>query len=167
MSRPGSTGESPPAAVARRTRALALVVPAVLALGGLVACDAPPELRPDQVLRDSLGLTDRDRVHVVRLHTDEAGVEAADPSEIVVREGDHVALELTDRRARTVRFDTADMDEAAAHWATSADLLGAPLLADSGARWVLDFTDAPPARFPFTVIGNGESGGGAIVVEAR
>lgn len=43
----------------------------------------------------------------------------------------------------------------------------APFLADSGSRWVIDFSDAPPGRFPFTVVGGGTSGDGAIVVEAR
>jgi hypothetical protein len=124
-------------------------------------------LRPDQVLRDSLGLGDRDRVHVVGLTTTEAGVDIASPAETVVRSGDLVSFELADRRARTVRFEAADLGPASSAWAESAGLLRVPLLSDSGARWVLDFADAPEGRFPFAVVGGGESGSGAIVVEAR
>ncbi len=148
-------------------RSATTVVPTLLAAAALVACDAPPELRPDQVLRDSLGLTDRDRVHVVRLSSSGTGEDVAEPAETVVRSGDLVTFDLADRRARTVRFDASGLDALTSAWADSAGLLRAPFLADSGARWVLDFADAPSARFPFTVVGGGESGAGAIVVEAR
>jgi hypothetical protein len=135
--------------------------------GGLGACNAPPELRPDQVLRDSLGLTDRDRVHVVRLSTTESGVDVASPPETVLRAGDLVTFDLADRRPRTVRFATMGLDTTSAAWAEAAGLHRAPFLADSGARWVIDFSDAPAGRFPFTVVGGAEPGDGVIVVVAR
>lgn len=146
---------------------VAVVASAVLAAAGLAGCDAPLELRPDQVLRDSLGLTDRDRVHVVRLSTSDVGVEAASPFEVTVRAGDRVAFQLVDRRTRSVHFDRAGLDAAATGWGDSSGLFRPPLLADSGTRWVLDFTDAPAGRYPYSVVGGGELGGGSIVVEAR
>ena len=150
--------------MSRAARTLASALLTAVTLG---ACGAPPELRPDQVLRDSLGLTDRDRVHVVRLAADSNGMDMADPTETRIRPGDLVTFDLSDRRARTVRFEASALDALASVWADSAGLLRAPFLADSGARWVLDFEGAPEGRFPFVVVGGGESGGGAIVVEAR
>ena len=133
----------------------------------LAACKAPPELRPDQVLRDSLGLTDRDRVHSLRLSVSASGAEAVIPDRIVVGEGDHVSIETVDRRARTVRFERDALPADAAVWAEAAGLFAPPLLPDSGARWVLDFSDAPVGPYPFLVVGSGADGGGVILVEER
>jgi hypothetical protein len=141
-------------------------VAGLLAAAAVSACKAPPELRPDQLLQDSLELTDRDRVHTVRLLS-RVGVDTPDPVDIVVRDGDFVNLVIADRRARTVRFDTAGLTVDARAWAEGAGLFRAPFLADLDARWVLDFEDAPAGRYGYRVIGGGEEGLGVIIVEAR
>jgi len=139
-------------------------VAGLLAAAAVGACKAPPELRPDQLLRDSLALSDRDRVHTVRLLS-RVGVDTPDPVDIVIGEGDFVNLVVGDRRARTVRFDTAGLAPQALAWADGAGLFKAPLLANLGARWVLHFEGAPAGRYGYRVVGGGEEGIGVIVVE--
>lgn len=136
----------------------------VVAASALAACKAPPELRPDQILKDSLGLTDRDRVHTLRVSASEAGVEVAVPDRLEILSGDYVSIETLDRRARTLRFERDSLTADAGAWAESAGLFAPPLLPDSGARWVLDFSDAPPGAYPFRVLGGGEAGSGVILV---
>jgi len=141
-------------------------VAGLLAAAAVSACKAPPELRPDQLLQDSLELTDRDRVHTVRLLS-RVGVDTPDPVDIAIREGDFVNLVIADRRARTIRFDTAGLSADARSWAEGAGLYTAPFLADVDARWVLDFEGAPAGSYSYRVVGGGEEGVGMIRVEAR
>ncbi|MDT8369889.1 MAG: hypothetical protein RQ745_11820 [Longimicrobiales bacterium] len=148
----------------RRGLGLALFLSAATLMSA--ACKAPPELRPDQMLRDSLGLSDRDRVHAIGLST-VAGVERPDLEEVIVRQGDHVTFGVHDRRAHSIRFERESLSVAAARWADSAGLLRPPLLAVEGTRWILDFRDAPAGRYPYVVLGGGAEGRGALVVEER
>lgn len=136
----------------------------LLAAAALAACKAPPELRPDELLQDSLSLTDRDRVHTIRLLS-RVGVDTPDPVDLVIREGDFVNLVIADRRARTVRFDTAELTPEARAWADGAGLFRAPLLADLDARWVVHFEGAPAGRYGYRVVGGGTEGLGMIIVE--
>lgn len=135
----------------------------LLLIGG---CKAPPELRPDQTLQDSLGLTDRDRVHVVTLETRD-GVELPEPSETMLRPGDHLSFVNGDRRARSIRFRAEELGGEARDWFDAHASIHGPLLADVDGRWVIDFSDAPPGRYPFVVLGGGEAGAGTVVVEDR
>jgi len=139
----------------------------VLATCVLAACKAPPELRPDQVLQDSLGLTDRDRVHTIRVSVAGSGAEVAVPARLEVLPGDRVSIEAVDRRARTLRFERDSLAADAGGWAEEAGLFAAPLLPDSGARWILDFAGAPPGPYPFRVVGGGPTGSGVILVGSR
>lgn len=136
----------------------------LIAVTAVSACKAPPELRPDEVLQDSLALTERDRVHTVGLLS-RVGVDTPDPVDLVVRAGDFVNLVVRDRRARTVRFERDSLSTDALAWADSAGLFRSPLLADLDARWVLHFEGAPPGRYVYRIVGSGESGYGVIVVE--
>lgn len=138
----------------------------LLAAAAVSACKAPPELRPDELLQDSLALSDRDRVHTVRLLS-RVGVDTPDPVDISIREGDFVNLLIGDRRARTVRFDSASLTPEAQFWASEAGLFRSPLLADLNARWVVHFEGAPEGSYGYRVVGGGEEGLGMIVVEAR
>jgi len=139
----------------------------VIAACLLSACKAPPELRPDQVLRDSLDLTDRDRVHTLRLSAAASGAETVLPEWLEVAPGDYVSIETVDRRARSVGFERDSLPPEAAEWAESAGLFASPLLPDSGARWVLDCSDAPLGAYPFRVLGGGADGHGVIRVDQR
>lgn len=140
-------------------------VAGLLAAVAVSACKAPPELRPDQLLQDSLALTERDRVHTIRLLS-RVGVDTPDRVDITIREGDFVNLVVGDRRARTVRFDSAGLAPDARDWARDAGLFSSPFLADLDARWVLHFEDAPEGRYAYRVVGGGDEGLGVIVVEA-
>lgn len=141
-------------------------VAAPLALAVLVTgCKAPPELRPEQVLRDSLGLTDRDRVHALALRTED-GTEVPDRDVVLVRVGDHVSFRTEDRQARAIRFERDSLAPDALAWGEGAGLFAAPLLARPEMRWVVDFDDAPPGRYPYIVLGGADAGRGAIEVEA-
>lgn len=146
------------------TRGSFLLLSMALVLVG--GCKAPPELRPDQTLRDSLGLTDRDRVHVVTLRT-RGDLELPEPSETLLRPGDYLSFVNGDRRARSIRFGSEGLGGEAREWLAGAAGVNGPLLADVGGRWVIDFSDAPPGRYPFVVLGGGEPGSGTVVVEDR
>lgn len=132
-----------------------------LLLGG---CKAPPELRPDQELKDALGLTDRDRVHLVTVRQ-QSGQERPDPAETVIRPGDHLLFQNGDRRARSVRFLVDELSAEAQRWMSESVGARGPLLGDLDARWIVHFSDAPPGRYPFEITGGGESGRGIAVVE--
>lgn len=128
------------------------------------SCDAPPELQPDRVLRDSLGLTSRDRVHTVSLQARE-GREAVQPRITTVRVGDRISFRVDDGLVHLVRFPGDSLSADARRWLEAGHQLASPPLLARGARWVVDFHDAPPGRYPFVMEGNGDPGNGAVVVE--
>lgn len=137
-----------------------------LAFGGVIsACDAPRELQPDALLRDSLGLGDRDRVHTVTVRVHE-GREVAEPRSLSIRAGAWLAFRTDDGFLHTVRFELDSLTPAQRSWMTSAGPESPPLVARN-ARWVISFADAPPGRYPYTLEGNLDAGRGAVVVDAR
>jgi hypothetical protein len=151
--------------VLHRLRGIGLAA-SLLLIVAAAACKAPPELRPEQLLQDSLGLTERDRVHALALRTD-SGVEVADRDVLVIREGDHVVFRTDDRRARAVRFERDSLGPGPTRWAEGAGLFAAPLLARTEMRWVVNFENAPPGRYPYVVLGGAAEGRGVVEVEAR
>jgi plastocyanin len=134
-------------------------------MAGLLACEAPPELQPDQELRDSLGLTSRDRVHRVRLAL-QGGREVAGPATVEVLPGDRVSFESADGFVRRVHLERDSLSEAQRAWALDRGVDASPPLVARGSRWLVHFQDAPEGRYPFRVEGGREGGTGAVVVGA-
>lgn len=138
---------------------------AVLALGP-AGCDAPPELQPDPLLQDSLGLTLRDRVHVVRIvHRD--GREAAEPDSVEVRPGDWVDFVGGDGHLRIVSFETGGLEDAPRDFLAGNGVESSPPLLGLGVHWAVPLTGAPPGRYPFRIEGSGGEGRGVVVVAGR
>jgi hypothetical protein len=127
--------------------------------------DAPPQLQPDQVLRDELGLTDRDEVHRILL-TAGAAEETA-PDSVTVPPGAWVEFVTGDWRVHEVRFLSDSLDAPARAFLEGTDQLASPPLVDRDARFVVFFGDAPPGRYPFVVEGNGSPAHGVVVVLSR
>ena len=143
------------------------LVPAALAMACVLAagaCDrGDPELRPDDLLRDSLGLGDEDRVHTVRIST-ASSRERAEPDTLRVLPGDLVQFVTEDRRPHTVAFFVDSLPEAAAAFLRSTGQEGSPPLVEVESRFLVTFRDAPEGRYPYRVEGTGEAATGAVVV---
>lgn len=140
--------------------ALLGIVSVCVALG---ACDpdVPVELQPDGVLRASLGLTDRDVVHMIQLRG--RGVaEVAEPGELQAEPGSWVSFQGGDARGHVVRFDTLALTPAALAWVRETDQVESPPLLTPASRWVVSFEGAPEGAYPFAVEGSGELGSGRI-----
>lgn len=142
------------------------VVVALVAIAGACAEEVPVELRPDGVLRDSLGLTDDDAVHVV-LVDGAGGRDVATPARVRVRPGERVSFTTVDGRLHHVRFDTAAMAPETARWIVDGERVLGPPLVSRDSRWVVDFSAAPEGIYPFRLEGNGAPGGGVIEVTER
>lgn len=140
-------------------------LPAVLALA-LAGCEAPPELQPGPLLQDSLGLTTRDRVHVIRM-THRDGREVAEPDSVVVRPGDWVDFVGADGHPRWVEFAAGSMDEAPRDFLSGNGMESSPPLLGRGVHWAVPFLVAPAGRYPFRIEGGGEAGAGVVVVAER
>ncbi|MBW3535153.1 MAG: hypothetical protein KY453_08055 [Gemmatimonadetes bacterium] len=133
----------------------------VLAAG---ACErSDPELQPDDLLRDSLGLGDADRVHTVRIST-EADRERAEPATVEIVPGDLVQFMTEDRRPHTVAFLMDSLPDAEAAFLRGGAQEGSPPLVDPESRFLVSFRDAPEGRYPFVVEGTGEAARGVVVV---
>lgn len=137
-----------------------------LLIGMLVslACGrADDHLRPDAMLRDSLGLGDDDRVHRIWLAS-VANNERIDPDRVEIRQGDYVEFVTDDRRVHAVAFTLDSLSLPASEFLSQSGQQGSPPLVDAGARFVVSFTGAPTSRYPFVVVGNGAPGRGLVVV---
>jgi plastocyanin len=135
----------------------------VLAVVGSGCRRAGNELQPDQVLRDSLGLGDEDRVHRVRLGSAD-NREVVQPPQVTVRPGDYVEFITQDRRVHALEFMLEELPPAAAEFLRRTGQQGSPPLVQADARFVVSFDQAPPGTYPYVVIGNGEEGRGTVVV---
>jgi plastocyanin len=122
-----------------------------------------PSLRPDDVLRDSLGLGDDDRVHRIRLSSPD-NRETVEPGSIEVRPGDWVEFRTADRRVHAVSFVLDSLAPAAAEFLRASAQESSPPLVEPEARFLVSFADAPVGRYPFVVAGNGAEARGSIVV---
>jgi hypothetical protein len=134
-------------------------------LAGLTAaCErSDPELRPGQVLKDSLGLGDDDRVHRVRLSRLDQR-ENPDPASVEVREGDYVEFVSVDHGVHAIFFALDSLSSAAAQFLRAAGQESSPPLVLPAARFVVLFAGAPIGRYPFVVVGNGTEAYGVVVV---
>jgi len=138
-----------------------LILVALLPLG---SCrEVPNELEPGEILRDSLGLTTRDRVHVVRL-THVEGREVATPDSVLVRPGDWVDFVGGDGRIRVVSFPPDSLGTAPRDFMEGTGVGASPPLLGAEVHWAVPFTAAPPGRYPFVMAGTGNPGRGVVVV---
>jgi plastocyanin len=152
----------------RLSRVLAVAASLVLVAGvslALAGCGAEvdPELRPDSLLQDSLGLDDRDRVHEVVVAT-LAGVEVARPGTVEVEPGAWVAFRVGDRRVHSVAFELDSLAPAARRAVERGGQDASPPLVEEGARYLVSFEGAPPGRYPYRMEGTGEPSRGVVVV---
>lgn len=147
-----------------RQRFVLAVAALACALAAGACGEAPdPELQPDALLRDSLGLGDDDRVHTVRMSAGNGG-ERLDPARIQARPGDLVQFVMADPRPRTVSFPDDSLDAGAAAFLRDLGQQASPPLVEGEARFVVSFRDAPEGRYPFLVEGTGGVVGGVVVV---
>lgn len=130
----------------------------------VAACEKPDNtLEPDGVLRDSLGLGEEDRVHVVRLSSPR-NREIIEPSSLQVRPGDYVEFVTSDRRVHAVSFVIDSLSAAGADFLRGRGQESSPPLVERQARFLVTFENAPLGRYPFAVVGNGGESRGVIVV---
>jgi plastocyanin len=151
----------------RRPRLNAALRPlaGLLVLVGLVsACRrSDPDLQPEAVLKDSLGLSDRDRVHRIQLSSPD-NVETPAPDSVAILPGDYVEFLTTDGKVHAVSFVLDSLPSGGADFMKGAAQEASPPLVSAESRFLVTFTDAPAGRYPFVVAGNGTEGRGAIVV---
>lgn len=122
-----------------------------------------PSLEPDAVLKDSLGLGDRDRVHRIRLASP-GNVESPDPDSVQILPGDYVEFVTTDGKVHAVSFVLDSLPSGGADFLRGGAQESSPPLVSEQSRFLVTFTGAPAGRYPFVVAGNGVEGRGAIVV---
>lgn len=125
---------------------------------------APPRNLPDTVLRDSLGLTDADRVHRVHLRV-EAGAFTVEPTPLAVRRGVWVEFVSSEGWPRTVTFEMDSLPRPAAELLRSTGQEASPPLLDPGSRFVVSFAGAPAGRYPYLVEGSARIARGVVIVE--
>ncbi len=115
------------------------------------------------MLRDSLGLSEDAPVLTVRLfHAD--GVERFEPDSLVIEPGFWADFRSDDSRPRSVRFQADSVSPAARGFLSQQGDGSSPPLLAAGAHWLVDFSEAPPGRYPFVVEGTGASARGVVVV---
>lgn len=128
------------------------------------ACEeAHPELMPDAILQDQLGLTAGDRVHTIRVSADVG--ERADPMRISVRPGDYVQFVSADWLVHEVSFCLDSLAPPARDFLTRTQQAASPPLLELDARFVVSFEGAPAGRYPYRLVGNRAPGQGVVVVE--
>lgn len=150
----------------RRRRLSFRAVAGVVVLLALSGCKKPDtSLQPEQMLRDSLGLGDGDRVHRVRLGSP-GNVETVDPVSVRIEPGDYVEFVTTDRKVHAVSFVLDSVPPGAADFLRGSAQESSPPLVSADARFLVRFADAPAGRYPFVVAGNGADGRGDVVVGA-
>ena len=131
------------------------------------ACNRVPEqLQPDAVLRDSLGLDERDAVHVVGLRSSQGAIEAS-PDSVRIAPGDHVSFTTLDGFLYLVHFDSVGLGDDQRNWLNSIGLFRGPPLLEVDRRWVVDFSDAPIGVYSYRVEGNAEASQGIVEVAQR
>lgn len=146
-------------------------VPLVLFLvgcAGLTACRAQEEPNlnpPDSLLQDSLGLTAADHVHRVVLSS-QNGSESVQPTDLSIEPGHYVEFVTEDGRVRTVSFMLQGLTPAQTEFLRSTGQDRSPPLVELGSRYVVQFTDAPPGRYPFLVEGNERTIQGVVTVKS-
>lgn len=125
----------------------------------------PPKNRPDDVLRQQLGLADTDEVHRVTLTGGKR--ELLDPMQTILPQGAWVEFVTGDGRIHEVGFVADSLSPEARAFLQRTDQMDSPPLVNKGQRFVISFRDAPPGRYPFRVRGNERPGYGVVVVRPK
>ncbi len=136
---------------------------------GLAACSQPESgaegVGVDTTLFDSLGI-ELDRV-VERVTLGGARErEHVVPPTVLVESGTVVEFYTVDWRVHSIRFLEDSLPPRARRFLEDKGQLSSPPLVERGSRFVVDFMDAPPGRYPYFSHGQGESARGVIVVGA-
>ncbi|MEE2898609.1 MAG: hypothetical protein VX815_09100 [Gemmatimonadota bacterium] len=142
--------------------ALARLITLVAAVS---ACQVDPELQPDALLRSELGLTDRDRVHRVRITGGAA--EVAVPAATTILTGAYVEFVAGDWLVHEIVFEVDSLAPDARAFLESTDQVASPPLLRLDSRYVVHFEDSPPGRYPFVMAGSTAPGRGVVIVEMR
>ena len=93
----------------------------------------------------------RDQEHVV-------------PPRIEITSGSWVAFVTLDRRVHTVSFVLDSLSPEAYRYLRDSGQLSAPPLLERGSRLLVDFREAPPARYVFSSTSHGEPVYGSVTV---
>lgn len=136
---------------------------------GLAAC-SPPESRADgagvdTTLLDSLGIGLNRTVERVSLGGAREREHVMPPT-VRVESGTVVEFYTVDRRVHSITFLADSLTLPARRFLEEKGQLSSPPLVERGSRFVVDFMDAPPGRYPYISHGHGESTRGVIVVGA-
>lgn len=133
--------------------------------GGCERKTEPPAFRPDDTLKQELGLTDQDEVHRVTLTGSDR--ESIDPPSVTVPPGAYVEFVTADWRIHEVRFELDSLNDAARAFLVGSDQGASPPLVDRDSRFLVWFGGAPPGRYPYLVQGNDASARGVVVVHPK
>jgi hypothetical protein len=148
----------------RMPLALAATVAWALASPG---CGGEPgaDLRPDSLLQAELGLTEADQVHRVAISG--GAQEHLSPALVEIPPGAWVEFATVDWWVHEVRFEADSLAPEARAFLERTDQVASPPLVNLDDRFVLSFRDAPEARYPFVVEGNGAPARGVVVVRSK
>ena len=130
----------------------------------LLACSSSEPVVTDQMLQDSLGLSPDAPVTTIRL-TNQNGAEVVAPDSVSIEVGFWVDFRGDDGFPRAVSFTLDSLSPGGRSFLHALGMEGSPPLLGDGVHWVVDFSDAPPGRYPYRVEGTGESAYGVIRVE--
>lgn len=166
---PGSSGGDavPPEDAPRRSLPVVLLAPLLLAALLLpAACGGEPDggsADPHRELRARLNLDADREVHRIALGGRGAEEHVA-PTRLNVGPSAVVEFLTVDGRIHTVSFPEDSLPLDAVLFLRRTSQLRSPPLVDRGSRFVLDFEDAPSARYRFLSEGPGGEAWGVIVV---
>lgn len=142
---------------------VALLAGAALQPGCAGESGAPPG--PDSLLRAELSLGDSDQVYRVTITG--GTQEQLSPSAVELPQGAWLEFVSADWRVHEVRFEVDSLPEAGRLFLQGTDQVASPPLVNRDERFVVSFADAPEARYPFVVEGNGAPARGVVVVRSK
>ena len=144
----------------RRSATLALAL-----LVSLSGCGRDRDLRPDQRLREELGLPADAEVHRISIS---GGLhERAVPREVTVPLDAFVESVSTAAWVHEVQFELDSLPGPARDFIVRTDQGDSPPMVNADSRFLVSMRGAPPGRYPFLIEGNGEPVRGAVVVAAE
>lgn len=101
-----------------------------------------------------------------RVRVGGGGAEHVEPDETVVAPGAYVQFATTDWLVHEVVFEADSLGPDALRFMEELDQLASPPMVARDSRFVVSFVDAPPARYPYRVEGNGAPARGVVIVRA-